>query len=272
MVTRERTMKVITQLFPASLVAIILYTVKFRRPVFVAMRNNFLVIMLTWKPSAKFFIYVPIIEPSTFFVRMERFSISNSSSVYGGINLTATPHQVFTIWMKIFMTILLWEHPLKDPALKDLQDLLDPPHIREVLVVQVVQVLQVVIQEVRNVLVVLVQVFQVVIQKVRNVLVVLVQVLQVVIQENLKVQRDQANIQENLKDHQDQVHIQEDLRVRRDQVDIQEGLQDHLDQLDQAVIQAVLKDQQVRELQMVIRDDREVQDHKVHLVDQDLHI
>lgn len=97
MVMKERMMKVITQLFQASLVAIILYIVKFRKPVFVAMRNNFLVITLMWKLSAKFFTYVPIIKPMTFFVRTEQFSINNTLSVYGGINLIATPRQVCII-------------------------------------------------------------------------------------------------------------------------------------------------------------------------------
>lgn len=97
MVMREHMMKVITQLFQASLVAIILYIVKFRRPVSVAMRNNFLVTTPMWKLSAKFFIYVPIIKPMTFFVQMEQFLINNILSVYGGINLIATPRQVFII-------------------------------------------------------------------------------------------------------------------------------------------------------------------------------
>lgn len=89
--------KVIIQLFRASLVAIILSTVKFWRPVSVAMPNNSLVTTPTWKPSAKFFMYVPTIRLLISFVRMEQFSINNFSFVYGGINSTATPHQVFTI-------------------------------------------------------------------------------------------------------------------------------------------------------------------------------
>jgi len=90
-------MKVIIQLFLANLVAIILYTVKFRRPVSVAMPNNSLVIMPMWKLSAKFFIYVPTIRPTISFVQTEQFSINNFSFVYGGINSTVTPRQAFTI-------------------------------------------------------------------------------------------------------------------------------------------------------------------------------
>jgi len=97
MVMKERTTKAITQLFQANLAAIILYTVKFRRLVFVAMSNNSLVITLTWKLSAKFFTYVPTIKLTIFFVRMERSSINNSLSVYGGISLIATLRQVCTI-------------------------------------------------------------------------------------------------------------------------------------------------------------------------------
>jgi len=93
----EHMMKVIIQLFQVSLVAIILYTVKFRRLVSVAMPNNSLVIMPTWKPSAKFFTYVPTIRPMISFVRTEQFSISNFSFVYGGINSTVIPRQAFTI-------------------------------------------------------------------------------------------------------------------------------------------------------------------------------
>lgn len=93
----EHMTKVIIQLFRASLVAIILYTVKFRRPVSVAMPNNSLVIMPTWMPSAKFFTYVPIIRLTIFFVRTEQFSIRNISFVYGGINSIATPRQAFTL-------------------------------------------------------------------------------------------------------------------------------------------------------------------------------
>ena len=94
---REHTTKVIIQLFRANLVAIILYIVKFRRPVSVAMPNNSLVTMPTWKPSAKFFTYVPTIRPTISFVQTEQFSINNFSFVYGGINLNVTPRQAFTI-------------------------------------------------------------------------------------------------------------------------------------------------------------------------------
>lgn len=93
----EHMTKVIIQLFQASLVATILYIVKFRRPVSAAMPNNSLVTMPTWKPSAKFFIYVPTIRPMISFVRTGQFSISNFSFVYGGINSTAIPRQACTI-------------------------------------------------------------------------------------------------------------------------------------------------------------------------------
>lgn len=86
---KERTTKAITQLFQANLVAIILYIVKFRRPVFVATPNNSLATTPTWKLSAKFFTYVPTIKLTIFFALMERSSINNSLSVYGGISSTA---------------------------------------------------------------------------------------------------------------------------------------------------------------------------------------
>lgn len=89
--------KVIIQLFLANLVPIILYIVKFRRPVSAAMPNNSLVIMPTWKPSAKFFTYVPTIRLTISFVQTEQFSINNFSFVYGGINSTVTLHQAFII-------------------------------------------------------------------------------------------------------------------------------------------------------------------------------
>lgn len=97
MVMKEHTTKVTTQLFQENLAVTILYIVKYRKLVSVVMPNNFLVTMPTWKPSAKFSIYVPTIKLMIFSVQTEQSSINNSSSVYGGISLIVIPHQTFSI-------------------------------------------------------------------------------------------------------------------------------------------------------------------------------
>lgn len=97
MMTKEPMTKAITQLYQASLAAIIPYIAKYQKLASVATLNNFLVIMPMWKPSAKFFIYVPTTRPTISFVRMELSSISNFLFAYGGISLIAILHQVYTI-------------------------------------------------------------------------------------------------------------------------------------------------------------------------------
>jgi hypothetical protein len=93
---KRRMTKATTLLFLVSLVLIIQSFLRYHKHLSSANSNNSLGIMPMWRHGAKLSIFVPITRLMISCVLMALSSISNISSVCGGINLTATVPLVYT--------------------------------------------------------------------------------------------------------------------------------------------------------------------------------
>jgi type III secretory pathway component EscS len=93
---KRHTRKETILLFLVSLVLIIQYFLRYHQHLSDATSSDSLDIMPMWRHGAKFSTFVPTTRLTTFCVLMALCSISNISSVCGGINLTATAPLVYS--------------------------------------------------------------------------------------------------------------------------------------------------------------------------------